>query len=263
MPKMVLALMPHPDDAEYFAGGLLAQFAQQGDGVIIVIATDGRCGSYQYGREELIPIRAEEARHAAEVLGAQPPVFLGHPDFELDRLPAGVLREEFIRQIRRIRPDVVVAEDPFGVLETHPDHRQVARAAAEAVEYAALPLVHPEHKMEGLEPHFVTEKYFYAEHNPHGNKIVDISATFERKMAALGKHQSQVVFLVEGILRQARQAGLDLGAIPGGGAGDPLAALTWGQSFQAAQVGEKAGFQYGEAYRYERYHPLVEMFLEV
>ncbi|HVN54768.1 MAG TPA: PIG-L deacetylase family protein [Anaerolineaceae bacterium] len=261
MPKTVLALMPHPDDAEYYAGGLLAQFTQQGGRVIIVIATDGRYGSYQYSKEELVPIRVEEAHRAAEVLGADPPVFLGHPDFELDCLPAGALREEFIRQIRRTCPDVVVAEDPFGTLETHPDHRQVARAAAEAVEYAGLPLVYPEHAVEGLKPHFVAEKYFYAEHNPHANKIVDITATFERKMAALAEHKSQVVFLVEGILRQARQAGLDLSAIPGGIANDSLAALTWGQRFQAAHIGKQAGYQYGEAYRYERYHQLVEMLL--
>ncbi len=174
MAKKVLALTPHPDDAEYFAGGLLAKLVDEGAQVSMVIATDGRCGSNQYGKEELASIRMEEARAAAKVLGAQAPIFLGHPDFELDRLPAGLLREEFIRQIRAIRPDVVVAEDPFALLETHPDHRQVAWAASDAIEYAALPLIHPEHLQAGLQPHFVIEKYFYAENNPLANRIVDI-----------------------------------------------------------------------------------------
>jgi LmbE family N-acetylglucosaminyl deacetylase len=261
MAKTVLALVPHPDDAEYFAGGLLARFVEEGSTVYLVVSTDGCCGSFEFGKQELIAIRAEESKRAAEVLGAQPPILLGYPDFELDCLPAGVLREKFIRQIRTIRPDVVVAEDPYAIVEPHPDHRQVAWAASDAIEYAALPLVHPEHLKDGLEPYFVPEKYFYAENNPRANKVIDISATFEKKIAALAQHKSQIVFLVEGLYRQARQAGVDIGAALGEGASDPLTAFTWGMKTEAAQVGEKAGYLYGEAFRYERYHPFVEMIL--
>ncbi len=42
--KTVLVLAPHPDDAEFYAGGTLAKWIAEGARVIIVIATDGSKG---------------------------------------------------------------------------------------------------------------------------------------------------------------------------------------------------------------------------
>ncbi len=46
MPQIVLALAPHPDDAEIYCGGTLAKYAAEGATVHIVVATDGRKGSF-------------------------------------------------------------------------------------------------------------------------------------------------------------------------------------------------------------------------
>jgi LmbE family N-acetylglucosaminyl deacetylase len=158
-----MVFSPHPDDAEFYAGGTIARMVQEGVKAYLVIATDGRVGSYEHDSHSLVQIRAEEARQAAKVLGAEPPIFLGYPDMGLDRLPPGVLREQFIRLIRQYQPDVVIAEDPFTGIDVHPDHRAVAWAASDAVNYSQLPLMHPEHLAEGLQPHFVSEKYFYTD----------------------------------------------------------------------------------------------------
>jgi len=261
MPKTVMALVPHPDDAEYSAGGLLAKFADEGAAVILVTTTDGRRGSFEIEPDELALVRAEEARQAAKVLGAEPPILLNHPDFEIDRLPAGMLREQFIRLIRVYKPDVVVAEDPYSVDEPHPDHRAVAWAAYDAVTYASLPLIHPEHRDEGLEPHLVAEKYYYTGNPARVNRIVNISATMEKKLAALAQHKSQICFLVESISRQARQAGLDLEAVLGDATQNPMESFAWAMQSQAAEVGRPEGYTFGEAYHYERYHPIVENLL--
>ena len=261
MSKTVLALVPHPDDAEFFAGGTLANMINDGARAFIVIATDGRKGSFKHDSETLARLRAQEAHRAAEALGAEPPILLDHPDTEVDRLPTGVLREQFVCLIRQHRPDVLIAQDPFMPLEMHPDHRAVAWAASEAVNCANLPLVHPEHLVEGLEPHFVVEKYFYTTDASSANKIVDISHTLETKLAALAEHESQIAFLVEGVSRQAQAAGLDLKATFGGALDDPLTALTWAVKAQAAQVGELGGVGFGEAFRYARFDPLIEALL--
>ncbi len=258
MTKTVLALVPHPDDAEFSAGGLLAKLAGEGARVIIVSATDGRCGSFVIPPDELAGLRMEEARRGAMALGAQPPICLGHPDLELDRLPAGVLREEMVRAIRQYRPDILVAEDPFAPFEVHPDHRALDWAVSDAVQFATLPAMHPEHLRQGLEPHFVAEKYLYTEHVPSTNRIVDITGTFSTKLAALAEHKSQVEFLVEDVVRQARVAGIDLRALLGESIADPMAALTWALESQASEVGARGGFRYGEAYRFARFHPFVE-----
>jgi len=194
-------------------------------------------------------------------LGAEPPILLGYPDLELDRLAAGILREAFIRAIRRLRPDAVIAEDPFAPYDPHPDHRAVAWAASDALTFSHLPLMHPEHAEEGLLPHFVAEKYFYSEHTPSTNRVVDISLTLDAKLRALGEHKTQVAFLVEDVMRQARSAGLDVESVLGSMAGEPMLALEWALRGQAAEVGARIGVAYGEAFRYVRFHPIVESLL--
>ncbi len=46
--KTVLVIAPHPDDAEFYAGGTLALWAQQGNRIILVTVTNGDKGSYQH-----------------------------------------------------------------------------------------------------------------------------------------------------------------------------------------------------------------------
>ena len=260
--KTVLVLVPHPDDAEFHAGGTIARFVKEGARAVLVIATDGCKGSFKHDRATLIRLRGEEALRAARRLGAEPPLMLGHSDMELDALPAGFLREQFIRQIRCHRPDILIAEDPLSRMAMHPDQRADAWAAVEAVAAAPLPLVHPEHLAEGLEPHYVAEKYYFLEEVASANKIVDISATLEDKLAALAEHTTQVEFLVEDAIRQAQVAGVDLTALAGGSLVDPLQALRWAVRAQAGMFGEHAGFEYGEAFRYTRFHPMIEALLE-
>ncbi len=259
--KTVLVFAPHPDDAEYYAGGTLALLAQQGHRVILVTVTSGDKGSYRHTAAELAEVRQSEARQAAERLGAAEVLFLGHPDQELDLLPAGMLREQFVRLIRQYQPDVLVAEDVRYTEEPHPDHRAVARAAADAVVQASLPLMYPAHAEAGLKPHFVKEKLFYSESPTLTDKVIDITSTFERKMEALAAHQSQVEFLVEDILRQAEAAGLGSHELIVAAGQDPLAALTLVVHQQAAAAGSRAGYALGEAFRYERFHPLIESLL--
>ncbi len=261
MSKTVLVLVPHPDDAEFFAGGLIANLIDEGAKVYLVIASDGRRGSFDLDATTLTQTRREEAHRAAQTLGAEAPNFLGHPDLEVDTLPPGLLREQFIRAIRQYKPDIVIAEDAFAPYEVHPDHRAVAWAASDAIHFANLPLMHPEHLQEGLAPHFVVEKYFYGENLLNANKIVDISQTIERKIAAMAEHRSQVKFLVEDVLRQAALAGLDLGAWLGGALDNPTQALAWAIQAQAAEIGKRIGVAYAEAYRYVRFHPFVENLL--
>ncbi|MGE5602702.1 MAG: PIG-L deacetylase family protein [Nitrososphaerales archaeon] len=261
MPEIVLALVPHPDDAEIYCGGTLAKYVAEGAAVHIVVATDGRKGSFQEESSTLAQLRSEEMRRAAAALSAQPPVLLGFPDMELDTLRPGVLREQFVRAIRRVRPDVVFAQDPYALYEPHPDHRAVAWAAMEAINCSQLPLAYPQHLGEGLQPHLVREKYFYGETLPGANKIVDTTPYIDRKLASIAEHRSQVVFLVEGVLRQASMAGLDTSRIAGPGLANPLDLLMFGIRSQDAAVGRKIGAAFAEEFRWERYHPLVEVAL--
>jgi hypothetical protein len=80
----------------------------------------------------------------------------------------------------------------------------------------------------------------------------------EVKLKALSEHQTQVAFLVEDVLRQARLAGLEVDSLLGTMAAEPRLALEWALRAQAAEVGARIGVAYGEAFRYARFHPIVE-----
>lgn len=262
MARTVVVFAPHPDDAEFYAGGLMAIFAKEAARIIIVTATDGRCGSFEEEGETLVNIRKEESENAARVIGAERPIMLGYRDFELDQEKPYVLREKLVRLIRQYQPDVVIAEDPYSPDEPHPDHRALAWAASDAINYASLPQIYPQHLKEGLDVHFVTEKYYYAESIVNVNKVVDISEVMPIKLAALIEHKSQMRFLVEDFLRQGNIAGLDLNSIMGETISDPNAAISLAMTTSAAEAGKKIGVEYGEPYRYSRFHPFIESILE-
>ena len=84
----LVVLAAHPDDETLGAGGLIAYAARLGRTVDIVCATDGE-RSHPYSPthtpEELGRIRAEEARLAAEVLGADRVQRLELPDGDVEQ----------------------------------------------------------------------------------------------------------------------------------------------------------------------------------
>lgn len=261
MGKTVLVMAPHPDDAEFFAGGLISKLISEGAEVTIITATDGCCGSYRETREDLIRIRENEAKNAAKLMGVHL-IMLGYHDYELDQIAPGALREKLVRLIRTYKPDIVISIDPFAANEAHPDHRVLAWAASDAVNHSGLPLVYPDHQKQGLDPHFVCEKYYYSDDFSIHNKIIDITPFMEKKLAAMKIHESQVVFLVEDFYKQAEIAGIDLQGKLGPTVNDPFQALSLAIVMQAEQIGEKAGIKYGESYRYTRFHAFIEDILK-
>jgi N-acetyl-1-D-myo-inositol-2-amino-2-deoxy-alpha-D-glucopyranoside deacetylase len=241
---------------------LISLLAIEGWRITIVTATDGRKGTLSETEEDLIQKRAQEAIEGARILGADPPVMLGHPDGELDCLPAGKLREQFIRLIRQYRPGLIICQDPFYSEETHRDHRACAWAAEEAIESAYLPLIHPEHAAQGLAPHAIREKYFYtAPGSARVNRVIDTSRTIEQKIAAMLAHRTQITFFIEEMMLQARHAGLDPETLLVPFGGDYGAAIAWSIRATDGETGNPAHYAFGEAYHYQRYHPVIETFL--
>ena len=122
-------------------------------------------------------------------------------------------------------------------------------------------MVHPEHLQEGLHPHFTPEKYFYSESPTGANKVVDVTLNMRTKLDALSEHKTQVTFMVDEVKHQASQAGLNLEHLLGTAFEDPNLAIAWALKEAARQVGQTIGVEYGEAFRYVRFHPLVESLL--
>ena len=216
MTRRVLTLFAHPDDAETMAGGALLKWARDGHEITLCLITDGEKGTSDPHDtpEAVIARRTAEQAHAAARLGAEV-IRLGYEDGVLQ--PTIELRRDLVRVMRRVRPDIVVANDPTVWFRhddyiMHPDHRAAGQAAVEAL-YPAVRKAgfFPELLAEGLAPHVVPEVWLGPAENP--NLVLDIGDVFDDKIALICEHASQ--FPPEptrrAFTRIAREAGEPLG----------------------------------------------------
>ena len=177
----IAAICAHPDDAELLMGGTLAKEAARGRRVAIVDLTRGEAGSR--GTPEL---RAAEAAAAAAILGVAHREQLRLPDARLAVTPEA--KDAVVEVIRRLRPRVVLLQHWE---QRHPDHATASRLVYEAAFVAGLRAYAPE-----LGTAFRPEKLVYAlptteiaDHSP--SFVVDITASFETKLAAVAAFKSQ------------------------------------------------------------------------
>jgi LmbE family N-acetylglucosaminyl deacetylase len=226
--QRVLMVAAHPDDLDFGSAGTIATWTDAGLEVSYCIVTDGDAGGFdpQVPRSAIGSIRQDEQRKAAATLGVADVEFLGYPD---GRLTVSFdLRRDIARAIRRVRPDRVVVPSPQRDLRnfyaSHPDHQAAGEAALCAVyPDARNPFAHPELLAdEGLEAHTVPEVWVTSL-NDRADHYVDITDTFDRKIAALRAHVSQTAHMtaLEDRMRawgsmQAQSAGLAEGRLAEG-----------------------------------------------
>jgi LmbE family N-acetylglucosaminyl deacetylase len=190
-PADVMVVTPHPDDAEFGVAGTVARWVKEGRQVVYVVCSNGDKGTSDpnVSPEHLAKTREKEQLAAARVLGVREVVFLRHPDQGLEDSPE--FRKQLVRLIRMYRPETVVTADPYRRYFWHRDHRITGQVTLDAVfPYARDYWAYPEFIGDGLEPHKVNEILFWASDDP--NHCLDITETFDLKMAALLCHQSQV-----------------------------------------------------------------------
>lgn len=126
--RRVLMIVAHPDDAESWAGGTVANFAREGKSCAYVVVTSGEKGSSDRTArpDALRKTREREQLDAAWMLGVDDVQFLRYPDCEVEDTRR--LRLDITRQIRRFEPDVVIAQNPartYNLGVSHRDHRVV------------------------------------------------------------------------------------------------------------------------------------------
>jgi bacillithiol biosynthesis deacetylase BshB1 len=177
----LLAVFPHPDDAELTCGGTLHKAAKRGATVGILDLARGEMASR--GTPEL---RSTEAARAAQTLGVRVRENLGMPDTGITNTPE--TRRLVALAVRRLRPQVVIttAPSPFG---RHPDHRETAELVRDACFLAGLKRLDeqtPPHR-----PRKVLHTITYREDYLKPTFVVDISEELEAKLAAIRSYASQ------------------------------------------------------------------------
>ncbi|MCS7207255.1 MAG: PIG-L family deacetylase [Dehalococcoidia bacterium] len=190
-PERVLVVFAHPDDAEFGCAGTVARWAREGAHIVYVLATSGDSGTSDRSLtpERLAAIREAEQIEAARMLGVREVVFLRYPDGGLEDTKE--FRGKVVREIRRVKPDVVLTSEPFPRLRfSHRDHRIAGLVAMDACyPYCRDHLYYPEHLLEGLDTHKVGAVLFWGPDQP--DVFSDITDTLETKLRALACHKSQ------------------------------------------------------------------------
>ena len=191
VPKRAMAIYAHPDDVDFGASGTLASWIERGTHVTYCVVSSGQKGTHDLAMSgrEMAKIREREQRAAGAAIGVEGFVFLGHEDGELE--VSMQLRGEVCRVIREHKPDVVFTQDPWAHYQIHPDHRAAGWSGLDGVIAARDHLFFAE-QLRGnkLKHHRVSRVLLWGSREP--NVWFDISGTFDKKMAALRAHVSQL-----------------------------------------------------------------------
>ncbi|MBX3412276.1 MAG: PIG-L family deacetylase [Pirellulales bacterium] len=191
--RRILAIHAHPDDVEFQCAGTLALLAAAGHTVIIATMTPGDCGSREMGPEEIAAVRREEARRAAEIIGAE------YHCLEFRDLSIVIdndSKRRVTELVRRARPDVVLTAPPVDYME---DHEATSKLVRDACFNASC----PNYATRQWEPAPPTDRIpalFYVDpvegKDLWGEPIlphfyIDVSDVFETKQQMLACHESQ------------------------------------------------------------------------
>ena len=213
-----LAIVAHPDDLEYGSAAAIARWTGQGKRIAYCLATSGEAGIDGIAPEQAGPLREQEQRASAAIVGVDVVEFLGYPDGVLEYgLP---LRRDIARAVRRHRPDVVITgnyHESWGQgSPNQADHIALGRAVLDGVRDAANRWVFRELLDEDLPPWHATTVLVSGGHATHG---VDVTATFEAGVASLRAHAQYLAGLGDHAMADpaeflesfARSVGTELG----------------------------------------------------
>jgi LmbE family N-acetylglucosaminyl deacetylase len=183
-----VAVVAHPDDLEYGVASAVARWTGQGKEVSYVLATKGEAGIAGMPPAQVAPLRMEEERRSAEVVGVSTVEFLDHADGLVEY---GVpLRRDLAAAFRRLQPEVVITmsfdltwgeDGPVN----HADHRAVGLAVLDACRDAANEWVFTE---SGPPCRTIRDAYVAASGSP--THFADVTGSIEAGVASLREHRA-------------------------------------------------------------------------
>jgi len=228
--QRALVVAAHPDDIEYGLAAAVASWTSAGKEVHYLLATRGEAGMAGMPPEEAGPLREEEERRSAAVVGVSEVEFLDFRDGVLVEGPE--LRRAIAGAIRRHQPNVVITGyfgatwSPPGVSPGYlnsPDHRALGQCVLDAVadannEWIFRDLADPPWRSQYVA---VTEMLDPAH-------VVDVGEHVETAVASLSEHRRYLELLSDtSVEEQARQV-VDMATLTEDGARRVGFQLYWG-----------------------------------
>lgn len=229
--QRILVIAPHPDDEVLGCGGTIALCAERGADVHVLVVFNGAAGDPRglFAESDYVGLRRTEARRGGRCLGVGTYHFWDLPEGHLaseQELEEGARRlAEFIAELG---PQLVLA--PW-CGDDHVDHQTVAAAVSRWVGRADVSERNGPNAAAGLaqktpgDPAVAPRQVIDVPSNPRGcevwgfevwseldpDHLVDVSAVWATKLAALAHHRTQLAY------RDLFQQMTDLAARSGSG----------------------------------------------
>ncbi|MDH4091041.1 MAG: PIG-L family deacetylase [Cyclobacteriaceae bacterium] len=178
--KVLAVIQPHCDDIPLFASGTVAKLIHEGyTGYLIRTTNDDAAGTGNSVGERILN-NEKDNDAVARVLGLDKVYDLGYKNHRMDEYNIQEIKGRLIFLFRLLKVDTVISYDPWGHYEENPDHYVTAKAV-EAARWMAGSEDYPE-QLEVVEPHAVTERYYFSRGPQLVNRIVDISPFIDKKI---------------------------------------------------------------------------------
>jgi LmbE family N-acetylglucosaminyl deacetylase len=229
--QRALVIAAHPDDIEYGMAAAVSAWTTAGKEVHYLLATRGEAGMEGVPPEEAGPLREEEERRSAAVVGVTEVDFLDQRDGVLVAGPE--LRRDLAAAIRRHRPELVVT-GYFGPTWTPPgmspgylnsaDHRALGQSVLDAVADAGNEWIF----RDLAEPRWTGVRYVAVQEMSDPAHEVDVADHVEKAVASLREHRRYLEILSDvPVEEQARQV-IDMGTLTEDGRRRVGFKLYWG-----------------------------------
>jgi LmbE family N-acetylglucosaminyl deacetylase len=247
--KVLATIAPHSDDHSIMAGGTIAKLIDEGYTGYLIRTSNDEMDSYDLSLGQTVAANEADNQAMAKTLGIKQVFDLNYRNHYIDDVSRVELRGRLIFLFRLLRVDTVISYDPWGHYEENPDHYVTAQCVEAACWMAAGHLDFPEHFAAGLKPHAVGEKYYYARGPQQVNRVVDISSTMERKMAAILANRTMINHMMRDFRDRLTKRDLKLPELEA----DEASALRAYANLRFREAAAERGREYGLAAA-ERFH---------
>ena len=248
--KVLALITPHLDDGPFFACGTVLKLLAEGYTGYFIRTSNDEKDSYNLTLGETVAANEHDTRELLKVSGLRQSFDLSYRNHRMDDVARTEIRARLIFLFRLLKIDTVFSYDPWGHYEENPDHYVTAQAVEAACWMSGGHLDMPEHFAAGLDPHSVSEKYYFARGPQLVNRAVDIGSTRDGKLACLRSCRTMMLHMIKDLNRSLSERSLRLPSFTG----DEDAAI--GEFSKLAlenrdrAVGRKHGLEYAEEFHY-------------
>lgn len=183
--ERILVFCAHSDDQIFGPGGTLTKYAAEGKVIHTYVFSYGESSHPHIKRKVTVEMRVNESIKANKIIGGNSVIFFGLTEGKIpDEIKTKNLKEKITNIILEEKPSKIFTHAPD---DPHFDHRAVFNVINEAYETTKID-----------SDLYIFDVWSLARfiHRENPKLVVDISDTFDKKIAALKAFESQWVAML-------------------------------------------------------------------